>query len=50
MSTTVTAPAALDLGMTELEDLAAPGFWDTAAGVAGGLIVGYGAVALFVWT
>ena len=34
----------LDQAVTELEDLEAPGFWDTAAGVGAGAIVGYGAV------
>lgn len=34
----------LDLAVTELEDLEAPGFWDTAAGVGAGAVVGYGVV------
>lgn len=37
-------PAGLDLAVTELEDLEAPGFWDTAAGVGAGTVVGYGVV------
>lgn len=32
--------APLDLTIDELEQLEAPGFWDTAAGFASGVIVG----------
>ncbi|WP_269858692.1 hypothetical protein [Streptomyces sp. RPT161] len=46
----------LDLGISELEPMEAPGFWDTAAGfvtgtVIGGAVVGgsvYGGIALGV--
>ena len=31
---------ALDLGIQELDEMVDPGFWDTAAGVAVGVVVG----------
>ena len=34
----------LDLGIQELDEMVDPGFWDTAAGVAVGTIVGGGIV------
>ncbi|MEV4422575.1 daptide-type RiPP [Patulibacter sp. NPDC049589] len=37
-------PDGLDLAVTELEALEAPGFWDTAAGVGAGTVIGYGVV------
>jgi hypothetical protein len=34
----------LDLGIEELDEMVDPGFWDTAAGVAVGTVVGAGVV------
>ena len=34
----------LDLGIEELDEMVDPGFWDTAAGVAAGTVVGAGVV------
>jgi hypothetical protein len=34
----------LDLGIEQLDEMVDPGFWDTAAGVAAGTIVGAGVV------
>lgn len=47
MQETITTPA-LDLGITELEPMEAPGFWSTVGGIAAGIAVGYGAFALGV--
>jgi hypothetical protein len=34
----------LELGIEELDEMVDPGFWDTAAGVAVGTVVGAGVV------
>ncbi|MFD7169519.1 hypothetical protein [Streptomyces violascens] len=41
-NTTMEAPelSTLDLGITELEPMEAPGFWDTAGGFVAGTVVG----------
>lgn len=38
--------AGLDLGIEELDEMAAPGFWSWAGGVAGGAVVAGGVVAV----
>jgi hypothetical protein len=40
----------LELDVVALESLEAPAWWKTALGVGAGVAVGYGTVALFVWT
>ncbi|WP_202596790.1 daptide-type RiPP [Curtobacterium oceanosedimentum] len=45
MTETITSVGTLDFAVSELEDLEAPGFWDTAAGFATGVVVGGGLVA-----
>ena len=46
LQTTDTDIAALDLelGIEELDEMVDPGFWETAAGVAAGTVVGAGVV------
>lgn len=36
----------LDLGIEELDEITAPGFWDWAAGIGVGTIIGGGALYL----
>ncbi|MFT4034891.1 MAG: hypothetical protein QM679_04895 [Patulibacter sp.] len=50
LDTSVEPLRAFDVCVEPLESLEAPGFWGTAGGVAGGVVIGYGTVALFVWT
>ncbi|MFE9404854.1 hypothetical protein ACFYNY_24370 [Streptomyces sp. NPDC006530] len=39
----------LDLGITELEPMEAPGFWDTAGGFVAGTVVGGAVVGGGIW-
>lgn len=38
----------LDLGIEELDEMTAPGFWEWAAGIGAGTIIGGGALYLGV--